>query len=196
MNIAVYGAASPEIEEIYVKEVEELGENLAKRGHNLVFGAGQNGLMGAAARGFKKGGGKVYGVIPEFFKNEDIEDICTICDEYYFTKNMAERKAKMEELADGFVIAPGGIGTFEEFFQVLTLKQLGQHKKPIALFNINGYYYGILSLLHTGVEEEFLRENCLSLFKTFEENEDEQIIAYLEAGPDVGDVKVRDLKYG
>lgn len=196
MNICIFGAASPQIDELYIKEVEDLAEKLAKRGHDLVFGGGSHGLMGAAARGTHRGGGKVYGVIPKFFRKEKIEDLYEECDRFFYTDTMANRKAKMEELADAFIVTPGGIGTFEEFFEVLTLKQLGRHKKPIAVFNINGYYYGIMALMHNGVEEFFLRENCQLLYKVFEEDEDEAVIAYVEATDEHPSFEVNEVKYG
>ena len=100
MKICVFGAASNLIDPKYIKEAEKLGEFLAKKGHSLVFGAGTNGLMGAAARGFKRKGGKIYGVIPTFFREECVEVIYTECDELIYTETMSERKAKMEDLAD------------------------------------------------------------------------------------------------
>ncbi len=168
MKICVFGAASFEIDDKYIKATEELGELLAKRGHSLVFGAGGNGLMGAAARGVKRGGGKIEGVIPHFFREETIEKIYDECDELIFTETMAQRKTKMEDLADAFVIVPGGIGTFEEFFEVLTLKQLGRHSKPIAIFDFNGYYKKLNEFLDFSIEEKFIKDNCKTLYSTSE----------------------------
>lgn len=196
MRICVFGAASPYIDEKYIQEVEELGENIGKRGHTLVFGAGANGLMGAAARGFKKGGGRIIGVIPKFFKEEDIEAIYEECDELFYTETMSERKMMMEDLADAFIIAPGGIGTFEEFFEVLTLKQLGRHRKPIILFDISGYYLGIQALMRAGTTEKFLRDDVMRLYKVFQAYDDENIIAYIEGGDDIEGLGVHDLKWG
>ena len=139
MKICVFGAASAHIDNIYIRAVEELGEKMAKRGHSLVFGAGATGLMGAAARGVKRGGGKIHGVIPDFFRDEEVEAIYEGCDKITYTENMSERKRVMEDEADAFIITPGGIGTFEEFFEVLTLKQLGRHDKTMAILNISGY---------------------------------------------------------
>lgn len=180
MKVCVYGAASNKIDKEYVEIVEKLCTELAERGHDLVYGAGKSGLMGAAARGFHAGGGKVTGVVPAFFKTNDIEPLYTKCDDLLYTVDMGQRKTIMEDLADAFVVAPGGIGTFDEFFQVVTLKQLGQHNKPIALFNINGYYYSIQALMHNGAEEKFLHEDTLSLYKCFEQDETDDLIAYLE----------------
>ena len=164
MNICVFGAASTEIDELYIKKVEELGERMANRSHNLVFGAGNGGLMGAAARGTKKGGGKVFGFIPSFFKEEIVEPIFDSCDEITFTDNMAERKAGMENLADAFIIVPGGIGTFEEFFQVLTLKQLGRHTKPIVIYDIDGYYDILEEFLDFSIKKKFIKSTVKEIF--------------------------------
>ena len=109
MNICVFGAASSEIDQKYIEDVELMAETLAKNGHSLVFGAGGQGLMGAAARGFKKGGAKITGVIPTFFKEAQVEAIYEECDELIYTDTMRERKAIMEDNADAFVIVPGGI---------------------------------------------------------------------------------------
>ena len=119
MKICIFGAASNRIDKVYIESVESFSKELAQRGHSLVFGAGKDGVMGAAARGFTEGKGKLYGVIPKFFNDFDIEVKYDKCTELIYTENMRERKAKMEELADAFLIAPGGIGTFEEFFEVL-----------------------------------------------------------------------------
>lgn len=193
MNICVFGAASSEIDRKYTDAVEVMGEQLAKRGHSLVFGAGGQGLMGAAARGFKKGGAEITGIIPEFFKEADIEVIYKHCDKLVFTETMHERKAKMEELADAFIIVPGGIGTFEELFEVLTLKQLGRHKKSIAIYNIDGYYDSMDSMLGHSIEERFVRENCKMLYSTFSDLQ--SMIDYLEANIRL-DFTVKQLKDG
>lgn len=195
MKICVYGAASNEIDQNYIKIVEQLGKKLAERGHSLVFGAGNGGLMGAAARGFHEGGGKITGVVPVFFQNDGIEPLYDKCTQVISTADMGTRKTIMEDLADAFVVAPGGIGTFDEFFQVLTLKQLRQHNKPIALFNINGYYYSVQALMHNGAEEKFLREDCLELYGCFNEEQIDEMIEYLEAEPKDNNKSVNELKY-
>lgn len=164
MKICVFGAASDKINVSYIKTVEALGENMAKRGHSLVFGAGGNGLMGAAARGVKRENGEIYGVIPHFFREEKVEKIYDECTELIFTDTMAQRKTKMEDLADAFIIVPGGIGTFEEFFEVLTLKQLSRHVKPIAVYDINGYYKNMDAFLEVAYKEQFIREDCRDLY--------------------------------
>lgn len=114
MNICVYGAASDEIDKIYTAEAEKLGEKMAKCGHSLVFGGGAGGMMGAAARGIHKNGGNIIGVVPTFFNVDGI--LFEHCNEMIRTETMRERKQIMEDRADAFIMTPGGIGTFEEFF--------------------------------------------------------------------------------
>ena len=164
MKICVFGAASNLIDNSYIEAVEVLGEEMAKRGHSLVFGAGANGLMGAVARGVAKYGGEICGVIPEFFKEEGVELIYDGCNEIIYTETMAQRKSKMGELADAFIIVPGGIGTFEEFFEIITLKQLDRHTKPIALYDINGYYRKLEDFLDFSVSEQFIRKGFKHLY--------------------------------
>lgn len=193
MRICVYGAASPTIDPEYIKQTEIMGEELAKRGHSLVFGGGANGLMGAAARGIKKQGGHIIGVIPKFFGEENVEAIFEECDELITPDTMRERKQIMEDNADAFVITPGGIGTYEEFFEILTLKQLCRHNKPIAIYNILNYYDGLNAVIESAVEKNFIRENCNNLFTTTS-NLDE-LIAYLETPVD-DTLTVKQLKDG
>lgn len=193
MNICVFGAASTKIDEKYVLAVEQLGCEMASRGHSLVFGAGGNGLMGAAARGVRKGGGHITGVIPAFFREEQIEAIFDDCDELIYTDTMRERKAKMEELADAFIIVPGGIGTFEEFFEVLTLKQLGRHDKPIAIYNIGGFYDNMEKMVYDAMQEKFIRSNCRMLYMIF--SDVDELFAYVTRSNPHG-LTVHDLKDG
>ncbi len=195
MKICVYGAASPTIDESYIKTVEILGKTLAERGHSLVFGGGGNGLMGAAARGVTAGGGNILGVVPSFF-NEDgnlVEALYEKCDKMVYTKTMRERKQIMEDNADAFIVVPGGIGTFEEFFEILTLKQLRQHEKPIAVFNINGYYNELESMMRAAINKGFIKETCLKLYRV-SENIDE-IFDYIE-NDKLNISSVKELKDG
>ncbi len=161
MNVCLYGASSTEIDKAYIIATEKLGELLARLGHSLVYGAGGAGLMGAAARGMKRGGGSVVGVVPSFLKVDGV--LYEWCDEMIYTETMRERKQIMEERADAFIVTPGGIGTYEEFFEIYTLKQLGQLHKPIVIFNIHGYYDDMLAMLRRTVNERFMREASLAL---------------------------------
>ncbi len=178
MRICVYGAASPTIDNYYIEQVEKMGELLAKRGHSLVFGSGGNGLMGAAARGIKKGGGSILGVIPKFFKDEVIEAIYNECNEIIFTDTMRERKQIMEDNADAFIVVPGGIGTFEEFFEILTLKQLCRHDKPIVLYNLLGYYNELEDMMKASISKNFIKDNCSALYKVTDDLE--LLLDYIE----------------
>lgn len=163
MRICVYGAASNSISQEYIKVTEELGRQIGKRGHNMVYGAGANGLMGAAARGCHETGAHIIGVAPKFFNVDGV--LFDECDELIRPETMRERKQIMEDYADAFIIVPGGIGTFEEFFEILTLKQLNRHNKPMVVFNINGYYDAMQKFIDNAIEQNFMKEGCLNLYK-------------------------------
>ena len=189
MKICIFGAASAQIDWCYVEAVEDLAEKMAKRGHSLVFGAGGSGLMGAAARGTKRGGGYIHGVIPKFFREERLESIYDQCDELTFTDTMAERKTTMEDDCDAFIIVPGGIGTLEEFYEVITLKQLGRHHKAIAFYNLNGYYDTLEKFMHEMSEKKFMAAACHEMYRIF--TDAEELFAYLETYvPDVTSARV------
>ncbi len=191
MKICIFGAASNLIDKKYIDKAFELSKKLAERGHDLVFGAGDNGMMGASARGFKAGGGKVYGFIPEFFKEDTVEPVFEDCDEIVYTQTMSERKQGMEDMADAFIIVPGGIGTLEEMFEVITLKQLAQHKKPIAFYNVFEYYTKLLDYLVFCEKESFIREGCHNLY--IATDDDDKLIEYLEDDTPFA-LGVKDLK--
>lgn len=193
MRICVFGAASSDIDYKYIKAAEQLCCRLAERGHSLIFGAGGHGLMGAAARGFKTGGAHITGVVPHFFKEMDIEALYGECDELIYTDTMRQRKAVMEDNADAFIVMPGGIGTFEEMFEILTLKQLGRHGKPIALFNICGYYDAMVRMLNYSVKEQFVYESCKELYECISNGDD--LIDYIEKSTGTN-YSVKDLKNG
>lgn len=190
MNICVYGASSNEIDKRYIDAGELLGEEMGKRGHNLVFGGGTAGLMGAVARGVTKGGGKVIGVAPSFFNVDGV--FYDKCDEFHMTETMRERKQLMENLSDAFIMSPGGIGTYEEFFEMLTLKQLGRHSKAIAILNTLGYYDLIDELLKSTTEKGFMRSASLNLYETFENPA--EILDYIE-GYKESDVDIYQMKF-
>lgn len=178
MKLCIFGAASKKIDESFKRATYELASELAKRGHSLIFGAGNDGLMGASARGFKDNGGKIVGVIPHFFKEQDVEIIYGECDELIFTDTMSERKKTMEDNADAFIIVPGGIGTLEEFFEVLTLKQLHRHDKAIALYNVNGFYNSLDKVIKEYIEQGFINDSCLDIYKVIDS--EEELISYVE----------------
>lgn len=153
MRICMFGASSDRLERSYLDAAEELGRLLGQGGHTLIFGGGATGLMGACARGAAQTGAEIVGVAPRFFRGQEMLD--GGCSRFIWTDTMAERKSRMEEEAEGFLVLPGGIGTMEEFFEVLTQRQLGLHAKPIALLNTAGFYDGLSSLLREMAEKAF-----------------------------------------
>ncbi len=183
MKICVYGAASDEIALSYIEAGENLGREMGKRNHTLVFGGGAKGLMGATARGMSEEGGYIIGIAPHFFNVDGA--LFDETDELIKTDTMRERKQLMEEKSDAFIVTPGGIGTFEEFFEILTLRSLDRHKKPIAILNANGYYDNLIEFLKNGVEQKFLRESNLELF--FVSDNEKAILDYLENYSDTTD---------
>ena len=195
MRICVYGAASTEIPQKYTDAAYALCRQLAERGHSLVFGAGDGGMMGAAARGFHDAGAHVMGVAPTFFRETVIENLYENSDVIVYTDSMGTRKTIMESNADSFIIMPGGIGTYDEFFQILTLKQLKVMDQPIVLFNIDHFYDGFQLMYNRAFEEKFLRSDTLTLYRSYTEQETVPLIRYIEAGPDITD-KTVDTRYG
>ncbi len=190
MRICVYGAASNEIDKSYIEAGEILGKEIGKRGHSLVFGGGATGLMGAVARGIETENAEIIGVSPSFFNVDGI--LFERCSELIFTETMRERKQIMEEKSDAFIITVGGIGTFEEFFEILTLRSLDRHKKPIAILNTNGYYDHLIQFLENGVKENFLKAENLELF--FVSDSHTEVLDYIESYKDTED-KIEKTRY-
>ena len=165
-QLCTFGSSSESIERSYIAVAEELGREAARRGCGVIYGAGKYGIMGAVSRGVRAEGGALIGVSPDFFVELDVltEDY----GELLLTPTMRERKAVMEDKADAFVICPGGIGTFEEFFEVITLKQLGRHQKPIIILNTNGYYTPMLDMMEQCCAQQFMSEDVHRLFSVAE----------------------------
>lgn len=162
MVICMYGSGVDLIDQKYVLAVEKLGELIAKKNHSLIYGGGGSGLMGAIARGCHEAGGEVTGVVPHFMHSfEPIFDYSTYTIK---TKTMSERKSIMEDNADGFVICPGGIGTFDEFFQILTLRELKRQEKPIVLLNTDGFYDPLVALIQHYTDLGFIRSFVNDLY--------------------------------
>ena len=177
MNICVYGASSNAISQKYITAVEALGEEMGKRGHSLVFGGGASGAMGASARGCQKGKSPaIIGVAPSFFRVDGV--LFEECTEMIHTTTMRERKQILEDRSDGFVVAPGGIGTFDEFFEILTLKQLGRHNKPIVIYNVDGYYDLMLAMLRQTAKEDFMNDSTMDLYAVLDDPT--EVVKYIE----------------
>ena len=179
MNICVFGAAKDDIAGIFFDETEKLGRAIAKRGHKLVFGGGMTGLMGAVARGAKAEKGKVYGIAPRFFDKPGV--LLGDCDEFSFTDTMTERKQIMLDSSDAFVIVPGGLGTFDELFEILTLSGIEQNEKPIAILNTAGFYDKLLEFVDFAVAEGFIGKSVYGKFEVFAEPG--ELLDYVEKKP-------------
>ena len=167
MRICVYGAASDKVDNLYKEIVEQLGETIATKQHQLIFGGGATGMMGAVSRGAFRQNGRVVGVVPSFMStfepiSEDNPNLNVI-----HVETMAERKAVMEQNSDMFIITPGGIGTWDEFFQILTLKELGRVNPncQILVLNINNYYTKLLEVLTDGMDAGFVRPTLRSMYE-------------------------------
>ena len=153
-SLCVYCASSDRLEPKYYAVATELGAAMARRQWTLVYGGGRTGIMGAVARGVKSGGGRVVGVIPEFMKVRELE--FTEADELISVLTMRERKMLMETRADAFLALPGGWGTLEELLEILTLAHLEVLRKPVVIFNLDGYYDDLLRLFDRIVAEKFM----------------------------------------
>lgn len=165
MKICVYGAASSEIDNSFIEAGKELGRKIAERNHTLVFGAGRGGMMGAVATGAAEKNGVILGVSPKFFEETNAEILFPNCTTLIQPDTMRERKGILDSSSDAFIMTPGGIGTFDEFFEILTLKQLGRHNKAIVVFNINGYYDNLLRMMQWSIDQKFITEETVNLYK-------------------------------
>jgi uncharacterized protein (TIGR00730 family) len=146
----------------YQRAARAVGQLLSQRGVELVYGGGNVGLMGTVANACLNSGGRVIGVIPQLLADKELAH--TGLTELRVVSSMHERKAMMADLSDAFVSLPGGFGTWEEFFEVLTWSQLGIQRKPCGLLNVNGYYDPLLAMADKAMDEGFLRDNSRQLF--------------------------------
>lgn len=153
-RICVFCGSSTGSRPIYREAAHSLGRALRKHGIGLVYGGGNVGLMGVVADAVMGSGGNVIGVIPEALVNRELAHRTVT--ELIVVRSMHERKAKMAELSDAFIALPGGYGTFEEFCETITWAQLGMHRKPCAILNVEGYYDPLLALFDRGVDEGFI----------------------------------------
>ena len=153
-SLCVYCGSRPGTDPAFADAARFVGDWIGRHGGQLVYGGGRNGLMGLVARATLDAGGRVVGVIPRaLVEREWANQDCT---ELLIVDTMHERKREMAERADAFLALPGGIGTFEEFFEVWTWRQLGYHDKPVGLLNVNGYYDGLLQFLAQSVAQQFM----------------------------------------
>lgn len=160
-NVVVFCGASLGNNRTYYDHGYTLGRILASNGMTVIFGGGKVGLMGAVAEGAMHHDGRVVGVIPKFLRTKEIahEDVNQLIE----VENMHERKMKMHELSDAIIAMPGGWGTMEELFEMMTWAQLGLHQKPIGLLNVNGYFDPFMGLMNNMVSEGFVRPELMEM---------------------------------
>lgn len=160
--LCVYSSSSDAIASTFVDSARELGAEMVRHGYGLVYGGTTVGLMGAVARSVQAAGGRVVGIIPEAIHAAGIAN--ALSDELLVTPGMRERKAAMEERSDGFIALPGGFGTLEELLEVLTLKQLRYHSKPIIILNANGFYDPLIALFDHIYAQRFAKPEYRQLY--------------------------------
>ena len=163
-SVCVYCGSRNGVLPRYMQVAQEVGHWIGSHQGQLVYGGGENGLMGLVAKSTMDAGGRVVGIIPTALQTKEKPRIA--CDELHVVDTMHERKQMMAERADVFLTLPGGIGTFEEFFEIWTWRQLGYHDKPIGLLNTEGYYDGLLAFAASSVAQGFLSDSQMALIKT------------------------------
>ena len=156
-SLCVYCGANFNGDPLLLQAIEDLAFTMVKQHITLIYGGGSVGVMGVLADEVLKHGGKVIGVIPQFLMDKEVGHKGIT--EMVITSNMHERKQRMADLSDGFVVLPGGFGTLEEFFEVLTWLQLGLHGKPIGVLNVGGYYDHLFLQMEVMVQHRFLKQN-------------------------------------
>lgn len=156
-SICVFCGANPGVRPEYRAAAEAFGRRVADEGLTLVYGGGNIGLMGTVADAALAAGGRVKGIIPGFLKDKEVAH--DGLSELIVTESMHQRKAQMAAHSDAFVALPGGFGTFEELFEMITWSQLHLHRKPVALLNLNGFYDPLMALIDKGITEGFIRED-------------------------------------
>lgn len=155
-SICVYCGSRPGGDPLFTTAAQAVGRWIGEHGGQLVYGGGRSGLMGEVAQATRQAGGRVVGVIPQALVDKELANHA--CDELHIVQTMHERKAIMAERSDAFLALPGGIGTFEELFEVWTWRQLGYHDKPIGLLNVAGYYDALGNFLQSSVRSGFMGE--------------------------------------
>jgi uncharacterized protein (TIGR00730 family) len=160
--VTVYCSSSSVLAPIYYEAGRELGRAIASNGWKLIYGGNCVGLMGELANSVRAAGGQVVGITPQLFIDKGIGD--NNCEEFLVAKSMRHRKELMEQRGDAFITMPGGLGTFEEIFEIIVGKQLGYHAKPIVLLDINRYFDPLLEMIDHGIEQKFIKPRARELF--------------------------------
>ncbi len=162
-SLCVYCGSRPGTDPAFADTARAVGQWIGEHGGQLVYGGGRNGLMGMVADATMAAGGQAVGIIPKaLVEREWAHNGCT---ELHVVDNMHERKRLMADKADAFLALPGGIGTFEEFFEVWAWRQLGYHDKPVGLLNVAGYYDGLMAFMRTGLEQQFMSSAQMDLIR-------------------------------
>lgn len=161
-TICVYSSSSCTVDNIYFEAASELGREIALKGDTMLFGGGLIGLMGASAKAIHQYGGKVIGVIPEALNVKGV--VYESCDELVVTKGMRERKATMDSRSDAFIALPGGFGTLEEILEIISLKLLRYHNKPVVILNVNSFYEKLLEQFEVIINQQFAKQECSKLY--------------------------------
>jgi len=189
--ICVFCASSSGLPEVHRRAARELGAELARRGHRLVYGGGNVGLMGELARSVHEHGGTVFGAIPRTLVDRELA--YEPADELVVTDTLRERKAEMDAHADAFLALPGGFGTLEELLEVITLRQLRLHDRPVVLVNVAGYYDPFLAMVRSMVEQGFAPVGEGALFRVARTPAEAVDLAEMGPGPAGGSPPVEAL---
>jgi cytokinin riboside 5'-monophosphate phosphoribohydrolase len=162
MNICVFSSSSNALSEIYFRDAEILGTLLGTHGHSLINGGANVGLMEAVTKAARKAGARTLGIIPEMMKGKNL--ISNHAHEVEITRDMADRKARMRELSDAFIALPGGFGTLEEILEVITLKQLDYHRKPVVFINTGNFFHHLFLQFEQAFNEQFSKTEYRQLY--------------------------------
>ncbi len=177
--ITVFCASSNDVPQVYHDAAAELGRAIARNGWTLIYGGGSFGLMGVVSHAARQAGGSVVGIIPT--RLLELEKANEQCTELIVVDDMRQRKALLESRCEAFVTLPGGIGTLEEFFEMLVGRYLGFHDKPMILVNVNKFFDPLIQLLEHGIEQSFIKPRTRELLHVVETPD--EAIAYLRAFP-------------
>ena len=190
-SMCVYCGSRPGENPAFAEAAQAVGQWIGEHEGQLVYGGGRGGLMGVVAEATRLAGGRVVGIIPQALVDKELAN--RLCDELHIVQTMHERKAMMAERSDAFIALPGGIGTFEELFEVWTWRQLGYHGKPLGLLNTAGYYDGLMAFLRTSVASGFMGDWQMALLQA--DTSAEPLLRHLvqASGPDQAPTPLRSV---
>lgn len=190
-SVCVYCGSRPGENPAFTQAAQAVGQWIGAHGGQLVYGGGRSGLMGQVAEATRLAGGRVVGVIPQALVDKELAN--RLCDELHIVQTMHERKALMAERSDAFIALPGGIGTFEELFEVWTWRQLGYHDKPIGLLNVAGYYDALMGFLNHSVVSGFMGEWQMGLLHSGSDASDLLQTLVEQAGTNARQIPLRTV---